>query len=140
MSVFDNARLVIYRVNQKGLEVFLLKPVAQGEEKWRIPKGILKYQKPTAAENYIELEPVETESGQQHVFAMEADWHEIPSVRAIIKEDVRIIKTTIRENLPLEDGTYVAVKEAFKKVLPHEYKTLKELKDILFDRNQAKSI
>ncbi len=138
MSVFDHARLVIYRINRKGLEVFLLKSKAEGDEKWSIPEGILKYKK---NQELIELEPFEDENGKmQQIIAMEADWHEIPSVRAIIKEDVHIIKTTIKENLPLEQGTYVVAKEAFKKVLPNEYKALKELKDILFDRNSTKYI
>ncbi len=135
MRVFDNARIVIYRINRKGLEVFLLKEKAEGEDKWRIPEGILKYKK----EDLIELDELELEDGQTHqAIAMEADWHEIPSVRAIIKEDVRIVKDTIKTGM--EQGTYVSVKEAFKKVLPHEYKWLKELKDVVLDRNQANSI
>ena len=39
-----------------------------------------------------------------------------------------------------EKGTYVAVKEAFKRVLPAQYAFLKELKDIIADKNQAKSV
>ena len=39
-----------------------------------------------------------------------------------------------------EKGTYVAVKEAFKRVLPQQYAFLKELKEIIADKNQAKSI
>lgn len=142
MSVLDQVRLVIYRVNRKGLEVFLLKSKAIDEEKWSIPAGVLKYQKPLGEESTIELEPTENEEGYvQQALAMEADWHEIPSIRAVIKEDVRIVKDTIKEKLPeLEEGTFVAVKEAFKKVLPHEYKMIKELKDIIVDRNQTKYV
>ncbi len=141
MSVFDNARLVIYRMNRKGLEVFLLKPEVSEEEKWRIPETMLKYRKSIETDDYIELEPCENENGDmQKVVAIEADWHQIPSVRAIIKEDVQLIKDKIKKNLPLEEGKYVMAKEAIKKVLPKEYKVIKELKDVLFDRNQSKYI
>jgi hypothetical protein len=34
----------------------------------------------------------------------------------------------------------VAVKEAFKRVLPEQYAFLKELKDIVSDKNQAGSV
>jgi hypothetical protein len=37
-----------------------------------------------------------------------------------------------------EEGNYVAMKEAVKKVLPHQYTILKELKDILMERNITK--
>lgn len=139
MSVFDHARIIIYRVNKKGLEVFLFKPEQEGDEKWHIPEAIVKQRRePSNLGNIIELEPIEDAQGDvQQVVAMEADWHEIPSVRAIIKEDVRIVKNTIKN---LENGTYVAVKECVKNLLPHEYAMVKELKDILIDRNQAKYI
>ena len=146
MSVLDHARLIIYRVNQKGLEIFLLKPEAPKGEKWRIPETVLKNKRgPNVMMDQdivIHLDPVENEDGNmQNAVALEADWHEIPSVRAIIKEDVKIVKTTIKEHIPdLEQGTYVAVKECFKKMMPHEYKMIKELKDILIDRNQSKYI
>lgn len=37
-----------------------------------------------------------------------------------------------------EEGNYVAMKEAVKKVLPHQYTILKELKDVLMERNITK--
>ncbi|MFT4973965.1 MAG: hypothetical protein ACI9JY_003178, partial [Saprospiraceae bacterium] len=37
-------------------------------------------------------------------------------------------------------GTFVAVKEALKKVLPHQYDMLKELKDTLLERNSLKNM
>lgn len=40
----------------------------------------------------------------------------------------------------LEKGTYVLVRDAFKKVLPNEYKALKQLKEIIFDRNTVRNI
>ena len=89
----------------------------------------------------IELEPINKDGVSDKVLAIEGDWHEIPSIRAMIKDDVRIVANHVIQKLPeIEEGTYYTVKEAFKKVLPEEYASLKELKDILIDRNQAKYI
>ncbi len=143
MNVLDQVRLVIYRVNKKGLEIFL---VNNGQEEWSIPKGKLSENKVqpywTKEENCIHLDPVECSDGQKRrAVAIEGDWHEIPSIRGIIKQDVKIVKSQIKQRIPeLEQGTYFAVKEAVKKVIPEEYKALKELKDILIDRNQAKYV
>lgn len=142
MSVLDCARLVIYRINQKGLEIFLV----QGEDAkdWQIPQGDLlspQSDQFSSEERMIQLEPIEDGDALHRAMAIECDWHEIPSVRAMIKQDVRIVKDQIKQHFPeLEQGTFFAVKEAFKKVLPHEYAMLKELKEVLTDRNQAKYI
>jgi hypothetical protein len=59
----------------------------------------------------------------------------------MLRHDVKLVKAIVKENLPgSEKGTYFAIKEAFKKVMPHEYGALKELKDILFDRNSVTNI
>ena len=71
--------------------------------------------------------------------AIEADWHEIPSLKKLIHQDVSLVKSTIREMIPnmMEKGTFFAVKEAFKKVLPNQYLALKELKEIITERNMT---
>lgn len=140
MSVLDHVRVCIYRVNQKGLEIFL---VNTGAEEWQIPKGRMgNTPKPLANEGeMIELEPISKDGISNKVLAIEGDWHEIPSIRAMIKDDVKIVASHVIQKLPeLEQGAYYTVKEAFKKVMPEEYASLKELKDILIDRNQAKYI
>jgi hypothetical protein len=83
----------------------------------------------------IELE----ESEKQNSVAVEADWHEIPSLKSLIAEDVNFVKSALKEIAPnmMEKGTYFAVKEAFKKVLPNQYQALKELKDIITERNMT---
>ena len=145
MSVLDCARLVIYRINKKGLEIFLVKSEEQEQQvNWQIPQGNL-VPSPISSfneiERFIKLDPVAEGDALHQAVAVECDWHEIPSIRAMIKEDVRLVKAEIKQRIPeLEQGTFFAVKEAFKKVLPHEYAMLKELKDILIDRNQAKYI
>lgn len=138
MKVFDKVRLVIYRVNQKGLEVFLIN---DGKEQWSLPAGVIP-EINNDQETHIQLESVKSDDGNTHNgLAIEGDWHEIPSIRELIKSDVKIVKAEIKQRIPeLEEGTFVAVKEAFKKVLPHEYSMLKELKDIIRDRNSVKYI
>ncbi len=142
MNVLDQTRVLIYRVNQKGLEILLVNTGDQKKEQWTLPTGNVKPEHAEAAENMIELEPLEQQDGQfGRACAIEGDWHEIPSIRQMIKDDVRIVKDQIKQHIPeLERGTYFAVKEAFRKVLPEEYAALKELKDIVLDRNQAKYI
>ena len=57
----------------------------------------------------------------------------------MIKEDAHFMKNTIKQMIPdLEQrGSYFAIKEAFKKVLPNQYEFLKELKDIIRDKNSS---
>jgi hypothetical protein len=83
----------------------------------------------------IELE--ESQIDKIKNLAIEADWHDMPSIRGLIKHDLKVVEEKIQQ---LEHGSYIAAKEAFKKVLPHEYALLKELKDILFDRNLTQNI
>ena len=147
MTVLDTARLIIYRVNKKGLEVFLVHAGAsEDDDKWIIPKGFIKTlaNASDAVDGFpiIELDPIKKKEGRiEHAFALEGDWHDIPSIRSILKADVKIVKDQIRQIFPeLEQGTFVAFKEVFKKVLPSEYEFLRELKDILIDKNLATSI
>ncbi|HLP93542.1 MAG TPA: hypothetical protein VK168_05875 [Saprospiraceae bacterium] len=143
MQSNEQVDVIIYRVRESGLEVFL---VEQGEE------GSLSapFSNPNASERLtahcIELDPVADANGEtRKAIAIEADWHEIPSLRALVYEDYRVAKEKAKLHLKhladdFEKGTYVAVKEAFKRVLPAQYAFLKELKDIIADKNQAKSV
>ncbi|MEL6923879.1 MAG: hypothetical protein AAFO94_07510 [Bacteroidota bacterium] len=143
MNVLNQVRVIIYRINKKGLEILLID--TDGQENWQIPgeKGqqTLNFAQ-LDEDRIIELDPIQHQDGSyEHAVAVEGDWHDIPSIRAMVRQDVRIVKDQIKQHIPeLEQGTYFAVKEAVKKVMPHEYKVLKELKDILLDRNQAKYI
>ncbi len=142
MKVLDQVRLVIYRVNQRGLEVFMIN---EGKESWSFPQGTIGDISPEEIardQKMIELDAVADNNGlETNTIAIEGDWHEIPSIRAMIKQDVRIVKDEIKQRIPeLENGAFVAVKECFKKVLPHEYTMIKELKDIVKERNSIKYI
>ena len=144
MSVFDLVRIVVYRCHEKGLEVFLLdESLKSNPEIWKTSKA--KFDKVLEGKpelNVIELEPSVDESGKQVLtYAIEGDWHDIPSIKGLLKHDIRIAKDTIKEMVPgIEKGAYVAVKEVMKKVMPKEYESLKELKEIITDRNLLKYI
>ena len=110
---------------------------------WRIPSGLAESLRESGKiEKVITLDPTEDEDGRSvRTLAIEGDWHDIPSIRGMLKHDVRLVKSIVRENLPgSEKGGYFAIKEAFKKVMPQEYKALKELREILFDRNSVTNI
>jgi predicted NUDIX family NTP pyrophosphohydrolase len=144
MSVLDLARVVIYRFHEKGLEIFLINnEMDKDQDIWQIPQGLSEsIREKGNVKNIIDLDTTEDEHGRTiKTLAIEGDWHDIPSIRGMLKHDVKLVKAIVKENLPgSEKGAYFAVKEAFKKVLPHEYKALKELKDVLFDRNSVTNI
>ncbi len=142
MHVFDKVRLVIYRVHEKGIEVFL---TGTKEEKQELVKAALSpesWQMLATDIKTILLDPIEDPKGETiQAVAIEADWHEIPSVRNLIKRDLHIVKSKFETILPEAGaGSYVLLKEAFKKTLPYEYAWLKELKEVLVDRNLVKNI
>jgi len=141
MSVLDFVRVVIYRFHEKGLEVFLVNSeLEQDPDVWKIPKtGMVNV---TRQDECIELDPVTNDKGEIYTtFAVEGDWHDMPSIRGLIKHDIKLAKQTIKEVVPgIEKGGFFAVKEAVKHTMPEEYKALKELKDILFDRNVVRNI
>jgi len=143
MNVLDKVRLVIYRFHEKGLEVFLINPELELDpEVWKLPMGDIKNKIQLDEQDLIKLGITKEQDGSQlTTYAIEADWHQIPSVRGIIKHDVKRVKNKIHKTLPkVEEGAYFCVKEAIKKVMPNEYKMLKELKDIMLDRNIVTNI
>ena len=132
----DKSNLLIYRVREQGLEVFMMEDelgnasLPQSQASSQLISAML-----SGVDKVIELEAIETKKS----LAVEADWHEIPSLKSLIAEDVDFVKSTIKEMMPnmMQKGTYFAVKEAFKKVLPNQYTALKELKDIITERNMT---
>lgn len=135
MKILDKARIIVYRMHEKGIEIFMVNTgLAADEDAWRFP--LAKTELPEHKE-LIELDPVKNEAGQTcNAVAMEGDWHDIPSIRNIIKHDVHNITHKIKEvGSELEQGKFVILKDAFKRVLPEEYQMLKELKDVLIEKN-----
>ena len=145
MTVFDTIRVVVYRFHEKGLEIFLVNTDLD-HENWQIPfADIAKYpdNNVEVSNKFISFETNENPDGTTSITcAIEGDWHDIPSIRKLIKEDIKLVssKLGMMDKIALEKGTFFAIKEAFKKVLPNEYKVLHELKDILLHRNMVKNI
>lgn len=140
MDLQNKASLIIYRFRERGLEIFLVNSDEQ-EDNWDFPQEELNDRKPSQLadqENFIELDPVAKENGNlEEAWAVEGDWHDIPSLKGMLYEDAMQLKDKLKE---MEKGAYLSLKEAIKKVLPHQYKFLKELKDILTDRNSVKDL
>lgn len=141
MTVRNTIRLIVYRVHEKGLEILLDK--TQGSDAYWIlldKKENLEAWAGKAIANPVIL--LSGPDGNEiQAIAIEADWHELPKVREMLMKDLDFVKDTLMSRFPeLEESAYVAIKEAFKKMLPQEYAFLKELKDILLDRNTVKNI
>ncbi|MEO1261757.1 MAG: hypothetical protein AAFZ15_23335 [Bacteroidota bacterium] len=142
MEINKSASLFIYRIREKGLEIFFQK---EGDS-YRLPEQSVTVEQAIPLqkdEEFISLDPVEAEDGViGEGIAIEGDWHDIPSLKSIVIHDMKFVKKQIEIMVPeaIEKGAFVAVKEAFKRVLPHQYEMLKELKDIITDRNSVKGI
>lgn len=137
MSVFDSVRLLIYRVHEKGLEIFLIN---QDEDNWEMPEGWLE--EGVDEHKMIELDPIREEGGNvKRAVAIEGDWHDIPSIRKLIKRDVSYLKDKIKSMLPEQaKGSFVSVKEASGKVLPQDSLFITELNEIISEKNLTKYI
>ena len=141
MSFLNFARLVVYRFHEKGLEIFLVNSdLASDPDVWKLPECCMnKVSEQLDDNDFIEV-PVE-EGSQARLIAVEGDWHNIPSIRGLVKHDIKIVKKLVKDAIPgIEKGAFFAFKEGVKKVLPSEYKAMKELKEILVDRNSLKNM
>jgi len=134
MEFSKKITLFIYRFRERGLEVFLINQ-EQDEEGWMVPQPPVTV---FEQEDVIELDPVRQADGKlEKAVAVEADWHEIPSLREMLFKDALFLKEKLFQ---IEGGAFFAAKEAFKGLMPHQYKQLKELIEILSDRNTTKNI
>lgn len=140
--------MVVYRIQEKGLEVFLVDSENgnNSEEFFSIPEGesteSFIHAVSDSGLKLIQLDPVTQANGSKvAAFAIEGDWHDLPSIKAMVNNDIEKVKATILEFIPeKKPGAYVLVKDAFKKVLPYEYSILKELKEILTEKNSIQNI
>ncbi len=141
MSILNLARLVVYRFHEKGLEIFLVNSdLSQDPDVWKLPECCMNKVNERLEDNdFIEV-PI-GEEGHVKLIAVEGDWHNIPSIRGLLKHDIKIVKKLVKEAIPgIEKGTFVAFKEGIKKMLPSEYQAMKELKEILVDRNSIRNM
>lgn len=143
MSILDVARLVVYRFHEKGLEIFLVNSDLKNDpDVWKLPNcDTLKLSDKFETNDIIEIDIEEGKSQASRLIAVEGDWHTMPSIRGLVKHDVKVVKSMVKEALPgIDKGAFFAVKEVVKKLMPSEYKAVKELKDVLVDRNSIKNI
>lgn len=141
MTFRNQIRLIVYRVHEKGLEVLLINNHIQ-ENTFHILRGPdlsqLDLKKDLDA---IEINSLDDNGHNIKTLAIEGDWHDIPKIRTLIKTDLFIVKEKVKDVIPeITQGSYIAIKDAFKKVLPNEYAILKELKEIILDRNMIRNI
>ncbi len=139
MSLAKKVNLIIYRFRERGLEIFLVN--APDTEEWAIPQNQTEVPNSliTDADRFIELDPIHAENGaKEEAYAVEGEWHDIPSLKSMLYEDAVQLKDKLQNEM--NQGSFVVFKEAFKKVMPHQYAFLKELKDILTDRNSVKDL
>jgi hypothetical protein len=139
MSLAKKVNLIIYRFRERGLEIFLVN--SPESEEWVIPQQQSENAESLRADTdrFIELDPIEPENGaKEEAYAVEGEWHDIPSLKSMLYEDAVHLKDKLKTEM--DQGAFVAFKEAFKKVMPHQYAFLKELKDILTDRNSIKDL
>ncbi len=142
MSLREKVNLFIYRFAEKGLEIFLMN--SEAGEYLNVPNSnteeSAKLNKISQTNNIIQLEQTTSNEGNiERNVAVEADWHEIPSLKHLLKEDVHFVADKLFQLLPdSEKGDYVSVKDTIKRVLPHQYQAIKELKEILIEKNLTK--
>lgn len=130
MSIRKQASLIIYRFKERGLEIFMLNK----SNDWGLPEGEMETILPED-HGLIELDPSDN---KDEALAMEADWHEIPSLKAMLYKDATILKEKLKE---VEGGTYLTIRDALERNLsPAQFQFLKELKDVLVDRNTIRNL
>lgn len=137
MSMLEQVRLIIYRIKEKGLEVFL---VNTGDQ-WDLPEMRNRDSSDAPLSGKIELDPLEThpEAPRQKALAVEGDWHDIPSLKKLLREDVDQLKDQLHRIAPeMEQGSFFALPEALRKMAPDYDAFIRELKDILRDRNSIR--
>ncbi len=133
-DIIKKAHLIIYRIRQRGLEVFLVNHDIEGED-WHLPQAPVDQMQ----KNAIELDPVEKDGEEFRAYAVEGDWHDIPSLKSLVKKDIKLVADKVFDELE-KHGTYFVVKDAVKKVMPSQYVFLKELKEIISEKNSVKDL
>jgi len=137
MKILDIVRVVVYRCQEKGLEVLLVNSeIYNNPYLWKIPSVELK--KLHLCEDCIELDPfVDKEGSIHYTIAVPSNTISLTSVPEDQNHHGHEGKVFIPK---FEKGTFFSVKEAIKYALPSEYRALNELKDVLFDRNLVRYI
>ncbi len=128
LSIRKKASLIIYRFQERGLEVFLTKQ----SDAWGLPDGAVDMDR---GQEMIELEPGEN---REEAVAVEGDWHEIPSLKQMLFQESSEFAEKIKN---VEEGTFVSIKDALKSRLStSQVQFLRELRDVITDRNSVRDL
>lgn len=139
MSMLEQARLIIYRIKEKGLEIFLVNSGAQ----WDFPEIPNSSPEVQPSRDFIALDPVKIkeDGAVAQALAVEGDWHDIPSLKSLLHKDVEQLKDQLDRIAPdMEKGAFFALTEALRKVGPDHDAFIKELKEIIRDRNSIRNL
>ena len=149
------AGLLMYRYGKEGLEIFLVNDeanISKEKENWCIPNGKVRMDENSfhaakrefaretgiepEVEDFIDLDCVECMDGKVKAWAFEeTDAPDLPFNK--IKPNESPLRLRRKHKLLMEKGTWFCTKEAVKKVFPAEVELIKELRDVLNERNQA---
>lgn len=142
MKTKESTGICVYRFGDQGLEVFLVKPENEINENWEIPDGFLT----EAIEkdfDFIRLDDVikndETTGAWAFEDASEKDTFNLPLKRILGKTESPF-QLRRKHKYLTDNGCYFVIKEAIKKVFPEQVVLLKELQEVLRDRNMIKYI
>ena len=116
------------------MEVFLVNHDIEGDD-WHLPQAPIQSMKSEA----IELDKFEKEGEEHTAYAIEGDWHDIPSLKGLIKQDIKFVADKVFDELE-KHGSYFVVKDAIKRVLPQQYHFLKELREIISEKNSVQDL
>lgn len=141
MDLRNKLHLIIYRVREKGLEIFVN---TDNTDQFVLPEASADLNDDIFSNIDLDMISLDGEEGidENKVWAIEGDYHDIPSLKKLLWNDAKKIKNHLSSiaKEDVEGGRFVLVKSAAKKVMPEQYKKLKELRDILVDRNSTKYI
>lgn len=142
MELRDKLHLIIYRVRERGLEIFVRDD--DNDASLSLPEGDAEFDLARLTQLRDEIialdNGLEPNEGVARGIALEADYHDIPSLKGLLLDDARRLRNQLRGLPHAEEGSFVAVKEVARRLLPQQYKLLKELRDIIVDRNSTKYI
>ncbi len=136
MGIRQKLHLVVYRVRERGLEIFVHDNLE--DDTYELPETDADRRSSLDQDDVIALEPVEGAATEARGYAIEGDYHDIPSLKGLLLEDARRLRDSILEVPQHQEGTFVGLKVAAKRLLPEQYRMLSELRDILVDRNSTK--
>ena len=136
-------RVLVYRYKNENLEVFLEAPnkVKQKVDKhWKLPINTfesLKKEVDSSLASYADSYALQNEEEfilLDPTHNVEGDVEQTLAVEDEAKKNATYFFPDVK------DGNFFELKEALKKVMPHQYKLLKELHEILSVRNIMRNL